>query len=148
MGSIFGSPGGGYGNPLQYSCLENPMDRGAWRAMFHRVVKSQIGLKWLSMHTRTAIIDRSIPVSIHPFFLGRNSSFTWPHCCLANRLYFLLPLTVTRFWSVRCMWKCYVWWPRNSLKSKEHSFLYTISSPFSNTDWWLQPEQSNQLETQ
>ena len=26
------SPGGGYGNPLQYSCLENPMDRGAWRA--------------------------------------------------------------------------------------------------------------------
>ena len=27
------SPGGGYGNPLQYSCLESPMDRGAWRAM-------------------------------------------------------------------------------------------------------------------
>ena len=26
------SPGGGHGNPLQYSCLENPMDRGAWRA--------------------------------------------------------------------------------------------------------------------
>ena len=35
MGSISGlgrSPGGGHGNPLQYSCLENPMDRGAWRA--------------------------------------------------------------------------------------------------------------------
>ena len=30
------SPGGGHGNPLQYSCLENPMDRGAWRAMVHR----------------------------------------------------------------------------------------------------------------
>ena len=42
MGSIPGSerfPGGGYGNPFQYSCLENPMDTGAWRAMVHRVTK-------------------------------------------------------------------------------------------------------------
>ena len=31
------SPGGGYGNPLQYSCLENSMDRGAWRATVHEV---------------------------------------------------------------------------------------------------------------
>ena len=31
------SPGGGYGNPLQYSGLENPMDRGAWQAMVHSV---------------------------------------------------------------------------------------------------------------
>ena len=34
-------PGEGNGNPLQYSCLENPMDRGAWWAMVHRVAKSQ-----------------------------------------------------------------------------------------------------------
>ena len=34
------SPGGGHGNPLQYSCLENPMDRGAWQAIVHRVAKS------------------------------------------------------------------------------------------------------------
>ena len=34
-------PGGGHGNPLQYSCLENPMDRGAWWAIVHRVAKSQ-----------------------------------------------------------------------------------------------------------
>ena len=33
------SPAGGHGNPLQYSCLENPMDRGAWWAMIHRVAK-------------------------------------------------------------------------------------------------------------
>ena len=39
------SPGGGNGNPLQYSCLENPMDRGAWRATVHKVVKGQTGLK-------------------------------------------------------------------------------------------------------
>ena len=33
------SSGGGHGNPLQYSCLESPMDRGAWRAIVHRVMK-------------------------------------------------------------------------------------------------------------
>ena len=35
------SPGGGHENPLQYACLENPMDRGAWRAIVHRVAKSR-----------------------------------------------------------------------------------------------------------
>ena len=48
VGSILGlgrSPGGGYGNPLQYSCLENPMDRGACWTMVHRFAKSQTGLK-------------------------------------------------------------------------------------------------------
>ena len=35
------SPGGGHGNPLQDSCLENPMVRGAWRAMVHGVAKNQ-----------------------------------------------------------------------------------------------------------
>ena len=47
-GSIHGSgrsPGGGHGNALQYSCLENPMDRGAWRAMVHSVAQSQKRLK-------------------------------------------------------------------------------------------------------
>ena len=43
MGSIPGlgrSPGGGHGNTLQRSCLENPMDRASWWAMVHRVAKS------------------------------------------------------------------------------------------------------------
>ena len=35
------SPGGGHGTPLQYSCLGNPMDRGAWQATVHGVAKSQ-----------------------------------------------------------------------------------------------------------
>ena len=46
-GSIPGlerSPGGGPGNPLQYSCLENPMSRGAWQATVHGVAKSQTQL--------------------------------------------------------------------------------------------------------
>ena len=34
------SPGGGHGNPLQYSCLENSMDRGTWQAIVHRVAES------------------------------------------------------------------------------------------------------------
>ena len=44
QGSVPGSgrsPGGGHGNPLQYSCLENPTDRGAWPARVHGVTKSQ-----------------------------------------------------------------------------------------------------------
>ena len=41
------SPGGGNSNPLQYSCLENSMDRGAWWATVHGIVKSRT---WLSTH--------------------------------------------------------------------------------------------------
>ena len=41
------SLGGGHGDPLQYSCLENPMDRGAWWATVHRVAKSPTRLKLL-----------------------------------------------------------------------------------------------------
>ena len=54
VGSIPGlgrSPGEGNGDPLQYSCLENPMDRGAWQAMVHSVAKSWTQLKQLSTHT-------------------------------------------------------------------------------------------------
>ena len=42
------SPGGRHGNPLQYSCLENPMDRGTWQDIVHGVSKSQTLLKWPS----------------------------------------------------------------------------------------------------
>ena len=48
VGSIHGlgrSPGGGHGNPLQYSCQENPMDRGAWWATVHRVAERWPQLK-------------------------------------------------------------------------------------------------------
>ena len=47
-------PGGGHGNSLHYSCLENPTDRGeAWWAAVHRVAQSQTQLKRLSMHVHT-----------------------------------------------------------------------------------------------
>ena len=54
MGSVPGwgrSPGGGHGNPLQYACLRNPTDWGAWRAIAHRDTKSCTQPKWLTMHT-------------------------------------------------------------------------------------------------
>ena len=56
MSSIPGSgrfPGGRSGNPLQYSCLENPLDRGAWRATVHGVAKESETTEWLSTHAHT-----------------------------------------------------------------------------------------------
>ena len=44
------SPGGGHGNLFQYSCLENPLDRGAWWATVHRGTKSRTRLRQLSTH--------------------------------------------------------------------------------------------------
>ena len=44
-GSVLGSgrsPGGGHGNPLQYSCLENPINRGAWQTTLHMVAESDM----------------------------------------------------------------------------------------------------------
>ena len=58
MDSVSGSgrsPGGGHSNPLQYSCLENPMDRGTWQATVHRFAKSGTQLKWLNRHTHTLL---------------------------------------------------------------------------------------------
>ena len=48
------SPGEGHGNTLQYSWLDNPMDRGAWRAIVHRVIKTWP--KWLSMQHTCVIV--------------------------------------------------------------------------------------------
>ena len=53
LGSVPGlgrPPGGGHGNPLQYSCRENPMDRGAWWTLDHSVAKSWTWQKQLSTH--------------------------------------------------------------------------------------------------
>ena len=60
MDSIPGSersPGGGTGNALQYSCLENALDRGAWWVTVHGVVKSQT---WLHMHACKPTLGRIV----------------------------------------------------------------------------------------
>ena len=72
-GSIPGlgrSPGGGLGNPPKYSCLENPMDRGAWQASAHRIAQSWTGLKQLSMHGQCSYAsvchDGSLGQEVYP----------------------------------------------------------------------------------
>ena len=52
------SPGGGHGNPLHYSCLETPMDRGAWRATVHGVTKSQRLLSDWAQHSTVSLWAR------------------------------------------------------------------------------------------
>ena len=69
-GSIPGlgkTPGGGHGNPLQYCCLENPMERGAWWAIVHRVAKSRAQLRrqlcialWKVNHSTAAAAAKSL----------------------------------------------------------------------------------------
>ena len=58
IGSIPGSgrsPGGGHGNPLQYSCLANPMARGIWWDIVHRIAQSGTRLKRLSTRTHISL---------------------------------------------------------------------------------------------
>ena len=62
------SSGGGHGNPLQYSCLENPMDRGAWWVRVHRVTKNQTRLKQLSTHAHYL-------TNVNCFYFSPNSLF-------------------------------------------------------------------------
>ena len=65
------SPGGGHGDPLQYSCLGNPVDRGAWRATVPRITKSRTGLKQFSMYCYTSLhcFTNPIILSVDLFFL-------------------------------------------------------------------------------
>ena len=107
-----GFSGGGRGNPLQCSCLENPMYRGAWQATVHRVTKSWMWLKWLSMHTCTHV--HTIPALVH---IKRNylSSFWW---------------TQLRCWHLLCVLLAP---PEDSLKDRaeeEASPISKVSSPF------------------
>ena len=78
------SPGEGNGYPLQYSCLENPMDRGAWQTTVHRVNKESDTTKateHTGMHTQHRILLRSLwllllsPVTTSPLFSPKNGSF-------------------------------------------------------------------------
>ena len=54
------SPGGGHGNQLQYSCLENPMRSGAWQATVHGVAKGWTLLKRLSMHAHSSDVYENL----------------------------------------------------------------------------------------
>ena len=76
------SPGGAHVNSLPYSCLENPMDRGAWRATVHRVGKSQTWLKRLSMHasdSSTLLSNMTVTSHIQVFRFKLSKKFSFCH---------------------------------------------------------------------
>ena len=77
LGSIPGSgrfPGEGNGNPLQYSCLENPTDGGAWWAIVHRVAKSRIPLSDFTFTFTNVLMNliRLLSRMITVFITGRD----------------------------------------------------------------------------
>ena len=78
QGSIIGSGrslGGGNGYPLQCSCLENSMDRGAWKATVYEVAKSQTGMKQLThTHTHTHLTHIHIPGSASSYLYFKERS--------------------------------------------------------------------------
>ena len=84
-GSVPGSersPGGGQGNPLQDSCLENPLDRGAWRATVHRNAQSRTQLKQISLYACIEDVlhfsAKSLPLSLLVYFYLFNKwSYLW-----------------------------------------------------------------------
>ena len=72
------SPGGGHGNPLQYSCLENPMDRGAWQAIVHGFAESWTRLKQLSTCALWSLPDFPNPaVGVHHSTLAQFCKAFW-----------------------------------------------------------------------
>ena len=60
------TPGEGHGNPIQYSCMEIPMDRGAWWVKIHRVVQSQTWLKRQQAHTHIIITTLHCLIILSP----------------------------------------------------------------------------------
>ena len=82
------TPGEGHGDPRQYSCLENPMDRGGWQATVHRVANSCIWLKRQHTHICNAIIV----ICTYPSYillLGLSIMFHWSICSYTSSTLFL-----------------------------------------------------------
>ena len=107
VGSIPGSgrsPGEGNGNPLQYSCLENPMDRGAWWATVHRVAKS-----WTQLRVVKRVNPKSSPYKKEFLF----------SISLILYLYEMLPVVVNKKRSI-----CFSGWIPTSL------YLLKFTVPF------------------
>ena len=88
LGSVPGlgrSLGGGHGNPLQYSSLDNPMDRGACQAMVHRVTKSWTWLKPPEMHAPKEILQNILTTHCTLWFRKQDQEIQWPaQNCKAN----------------------------------------------------------------
>ena len=92
------SPRGINGNPLQYSCLENPMDRGAWQASVYRVAQSKVQLKQLSMHACIHLGKKKVYIFEKENKLAEFIS----HCC-CNKLSQSLWLKITQVFYLKIL---------------------------------------------
>ena len=70
------SPGEGHGNPLQYSCLENPVDRGAWQATVHRTAESWTQLKQLNTNKNKVAKYDLVSITLGVTFTKREQKAT------------------------------------------------------------------------
>ena len=85
MGSIPGSrrsPGEGSDNPLQYSCLQNPMDRGNSLAIVHRFLQRQTQLKWLRIARTRHMGNSHLLMEMWPLFLKSLKCPLWTYKCV------------------------------------------------------------------
>ena len=133
VGSVPGlgrCPGGGHNNPLQYSCLENPIDRGAWRATVHRVAKSQIWLKRRSMQAHT----RWNRTALHNYVTKSDYRIVCNMCiyvviiiCIFNVcfIYTYICLCISIFDHVHKPCATEQWWCLGWFKEQLHFILYT-----------------------
>ena len=73
------SPGGGHGNTLQDSCLENPTDRGAWRVAVHRVTQRRTRLKWRSVRAHSALkeVAKEVACTLSATWKYKTKSTIW-----------------------------------------------------------------------
>ena len=91
--SEFTSSFEGNGNPIQYSCLENPMDRGAWWATVHGVTKSRTWLSDFTHFTYCTLSKTLVMNSYHPLGITRVNQSGWPSlffCPSKRKRFFLL----------------------------------------------------------
>ena len=85
-----GSPGEGHGNPLQCSCMENPMDRGAWRATVHRIAKSWTRLRDFTfiflqrLGTGTSLFPLLLSINIREWLLYYRHNLFWQNNITSN----------------------------------------------------------------
>ena len=132
------SPGGGNGNPCQYSCLENPMDKRVWWATVHTVTKNWTPLKWLS--TDICINDIELKsrskVSLSYFLWNPDYNLQRNMCCCG---FFCFAVVILRNWCIHWYLHSENWFYINYLNWKNSALSFgnmsSVGWGFSSTVW-------------